>query len=87
VWGAAAGGQICGHCWREKADRSASMGDVDADGEDRLRGERRWRGKREAGLSGRKWRWETVGEELLREEALQQKGVGFRGLRERRTRG
>ncbi|KAH8514626.1 hypothetical protein H0E87_007455 [Populus deltoides] len=87
VWGAAAGGQICGRCWREKADRSASVGDAAADGEDRLRGERRWRGKREAGSSGRKWRWEIVGEELLREEALQQKGVGFGGLRERRTRG
>ena len=32
--GAVAGGQICGRCWREKTDRSESVGDAAADGED-----------------------------------------------------
>jgi hypothetical protein len=34
--GAAAGGQICRRCWREKADRPASVGDAVADGKDQL---------------------------------------------------
>jgi len=39
------------------ADRSGSMGDATTDGRDRLRGEGRWRGKREVGYSGRVTLW------------------------------